>query len=141
MPTPARPDVSGYLLRINGEYMEARTSCMEVAGGRVCAFPMTGEDGSYARRTEVTLGAFPEEDGNEILWSGTDTEVGSIATLRMDRDREVTLVMRDFAVPSTATPVPLPTVSLTPGGAAPTATPAPTLTPLPTPTRPTICAC
>ena len=100
----------------------------------MCAFPMTGEDGSYARRTEVTLGAFPEEDGNEILWDGTDTEVGSIATLRMDQDREVTLVMRDYAVPPTATPVPLPTVSLTPGAEAPTATPTQGPTPTVAPT-------
>ena len=91
--------MSGYLLSINGKYLEAGRAYMLVTGGRVCAFPMTGEDGSYARRTEVTLGAFPEEDGNEIVWDRTDTEVGSIATLRMDRDREVTLVMRDYAVP------------------------------------------
>ena len=114
MPTPARPDVAGYLLSVNGEYMKARTACVEVTGGKVCAYPMTNADGSYARRTEVTLGAFPEEDGYEVTWEGTDSAVGTIATLRMIRDQEVTLVMAPYAVPPTPTPAPLPTVSLTP---------------------------
>jgi outer membrane biosynthesis protein TonB len=134
VPVPVRPEVSGYLLRINGEYMEARTACMEVTGGRVCAFPMTGEDGSYARRTEVTLGAFPAQDGNEIIWDGTDTAVGSIATLRMNRDRRVTLVMTPYTVPPTAAPAPLPTIPLTPGAVVPTSTPGQEPTPTVAPT-------
>ena len=51
--------------------------------------PMTNEDGSYPRGTEVTLGYYPDNPAGVASWNGVDRSVGSIATVFMDKDREV----------------------------------------------------
>ncbi|PKB66485.1 MAG: hypothetical protein BZY81_07020 [SAR202 cluster bacterium Io17-Chloro-G4] len=106
IPTPARPRVDGFLLRINGVTVPARTACMRTSGGEVCVFPMTDSDGSYARGMEVTIGAFPDRANYQVTWGGTDSFDGTIATLILTRDRDVTLVMALRAAVPTPTGAP-----------------------------------
>jgi hypothetical protein len=86
----SRPDVSGYLLKINGEYIKPEHVSVQIENGHIMVYPMTGEDGSYPTRTKVTLGYYPDNRLAEISWSGVDTVDKGVAVISMDRDREVT---------------------------------------------------
>jgi hypothetical protein len=136
IPTPTRPDVEGYLLKVNGEYFPSGSACMKVNGGEICVYPMVLDDGSFKKRSVLTLAAFPEKDDYQIIWGGTDSATKTLASLSLTGDAEVTLLMKPYDVPPTATPAPLVTISLTPEAIAeaPTAVPTPTVTPLPPPT-------
>ena len=89
IPTPVRPKVSGYLLKINGEYIRAGHVSLSVSNGYVMVHPMTDEDDSYPGMTEVTLGYYPNNATDVVSWRDVDTERGSIATVLMDKDREI----------------------------------------------------
>jgi CSLREA domain-containing protein len=136
VPTPTRPDVEGYLLKVNGEYFPGGSACMKVNGGEICVYPMVLDDGSFKKRSVLTLAAFPDKDDYQIIWGGTDTETKTLASLSLTGDSDITLLMAPYDVPPTATPAPLATISLTPEAIAeaPTAVPTPTVTPLPAPT-------
>ena len=84
-PTPTKPRVNGYLLRVNGEYVEAGQIVIPVANGEVRVYPMTNPDGGYSKGSTVTMGAYPETAGSEISWSGVDADSDARATLKMDR--------------------------------------------------------
>jgi Tol biopolymer transport system component len=109
---------------------------MDVDGGEICVYPMVLDDGSFKKRSVLTLAAFPDRDDYQIVWGGTDTETKTLASLSLTGDAEITLLMAPYDVPPTATPEPLATISLTPEAVAdaPTAVPTPTVTPLPAPT-------
>jgi hypothetical protein len=91
----------------------------------------------------VVLGAYPETSGYWIAWNGVDTGKDTIASVKMDRGRDVVVVLtHGLALPAstpvqTATPLPtaiffLPTPTPPPGPASvpvPTAVPVPTVTP------------
>jgi hypothetical protein len=128
--------VKGYLLNVNGEYFPGGSACMDVNGGEICVYPMVLDDGSFKKRSVLTLAAFPDKDDYQIVWGGTDTETNTLASLRLTGDAEITLLMAPYDVLPTATPAPLATISLTPEAVAdaPTAVPTPTVTPLPAPT-------
>jgi hypothetical protein len=128
--------VKGYLLNVNREYFPGGSACMDVDGGEICVYPMVLDDGSFKKRSVLTLAAFPDKDDYQIIWGGTDTENDTLASLRMTGDSDITLLMAPYDVPPTATPAPLATISLTPEAVseAPTAVPTPTVTPLPAPT-------
>ena len=142
VPTPTRPRVNGYLLSVNGEYVAAGQMVIPVANGEVRVYPMTNPDGGYTRGKTVTLGAYPEAAGSEIAWSGVDTDRDSIATLKMDRDRDVVVVLNSGLALPTVTPIPtaapvptpLPVPTAVP---VPVATPGPTATPVPPTPTPT----
>ena len=51
--------------------------------------PMTGEDGSYPKRTGPTLGHYPDNAKAGVSWSGVGSSEGTIAKVSMDRDREI----------------------------------------------------
>ena len=89
VPTPARPDVSGYLLRINGAYVRPGEVSVRIENGYIVVNPMTGEDGSYPKRAGVTLGYYPDDAAAGVSWSGVDSSEGTIAEVSMDGDREV----------------------------------------------------
>ena len=133
VPTPTRPDVNGYLLNVNGEYFPGGSACMDVTGGEICVYPMVLDDGSFKKRSVLTLAAFPEKDDYQIVWGGTDSGNKTLASLSLTGDAAITLLMAPYDVPPTATPEPLATISLTPEAVAdaPTAVPTPTVTPLP----------
>ena len=59
-PTPTRPNVSGYLLIINEAYVLPNEVSIPISNGHIMVSPMTNEDGSYPRGTEVTLGYYPD---------------------------------------------------------------------------------
>jgi hypothetical protein len=131
-----------------------------VANGEVRVYPMTNPDGGYTRGKEVILGAYPEASGYGIAWNGVDTGKDTMASVKMDRDRNVVVILSPgLALPvttpiPTATPLPtailfLPTPTPTPGPSSvlvptavsvsvatlvPTSTPMPTATPGPTAT-------
>jgi hypothetical protein len=106
---------------------------MKVNGGEICIYPMVLDDGSFKKRSVLTLAAFPDRDDYQIVWGGTDTKNNTLASLRLMGDTAITLLMAPYGVPPTATPSPLATISLTPGvvSVAPTLAPTPTPTPLP----------
>jgi hypothetical protein len=124
--------VNGYLLRVNGEYVAAGQMVIPVANGEVRVYPMTNLDGGYTRGKEVVLGAYPEASGYGIAWNGVDTGKDTIASVKMDRDRDVVVVLTPgLALPASTpapTAIPLPTAILF----LPTPTPTPTPTPGPT---------
>jgi len=88
-PTPSRPAVSGYLLMVNGAYAVPNEVSIRIKNGYIMVSPMTNEDSSYSKGTEVTLGYYPDKPAGIVSWSGVDSSVGSIAKVSMDRDREV----------------------------------------------------
>ncbi len=90
MPTPTRPKVSGYLLKINGSYVRPNQVSIAIDNGYVMIHPMTSKDGSYSTRTEVTLGYYPSNAAGVVSWSGVDTDKGHIAEVFMNKDREIT---------------------------------------------------
>ena len=89
MPTPTRPKVSGYLLKINGTYVRPNRVSFAIDNGYIMVHPMTGEDGSYPTRTEVILGYYPNNAAGSVSWSGVDADKGPIAEVFMNKDREV----------------------------------------------------
>ena len=106
---------------------------MNVDGGEICVYPMVLDDGSFKKRSVLTLAAFPEKDDYQIIWNGTDSENDTLGSLTLIEDTSITLFMTPHGIPPTATPAPLPTISLTPGvvSVPPTLAPTPTPTPLP----------
>ena len=86
-----RPDVSGVLLTINGQRVIQNQVAVPIENGYVMVHPMTDADGSYPRRSQVTLGYYPNVAGTQGYWSGVDIVSGSIAEIMMDRDKEVTV--------------------------------------------------
>ena len=88
-PVVVRPNVAGYLLKINGSYVRPGHVSIAIDNGYIMVDPMTGKDGSYPKRTEVTLGYYPDNATDVVSWSGVDTGEGSIAQVFLDRDREV----------------------------------------------------
>ena len=89
VPTPARPEVSGYLLKLNGTYVQDGYVSFQIEGGYILVHPMTGEDGSYPLRTEVTLSYYPNNPTDGVSWAGVDSSDGAIAKVLMNKDREV----------------------------------------------------
>ena len=106
---------------------------MGVNGGEICIYPMVLDDGSFKKRSELTLAAFPDRDDYQIVWGGTDSDNDTLASLKLTGDTAITLLMKPYGVRPTATPAPLATISLTPGveSVPPTLAPTPTPTPLP----------
>jgi hypothetical protein len=76
-------------LKINGTYVQPGHVSILIENGHIMVHPMTGEDGSYPKGTEVTLGYYPNNAAAGVSWSGVDIWRGGISVVYMDRDREV----------------------------------------------------
>ena len=74
---------------VNGAYAVPNEVSIRIKNGYIMVSPMTNEDSSYSKGTEVTLGYYPDKPTGIVSWSGVDSSVGTIAKVSMDRDREV----------------------------------------------------
>ena len=81
--------ITGHLLTINGQVVGPGQAAVPVENGHVMVYPMADNSGRYNWGTLVTLGWFPATSGYGVTWEGTDTDSGSIATIRVRSDREV----------------------------------------------------
>ena len=74
------------------------------------------EPADYLENTTVTLTAFPDVSGGQVIWNGVDSQSGSVANVRMAGDRFVTVSVVQptptqqppTQVPPTATPTSMP---------------------------------
>ena len=85
----------------------------------------------YFENTVVTLTAFPDVSGGQVIWNGVDSQSGSVANVRMAGDRFVTVSVVQ-PTPTQQPPTPMPPTA-TPTSVPVTLMPTPTPTPTPTP--------
>ena len=114
-PTPA--PVPGRILHINGFAVPAGQIIVPVPYGEILLYQLPQPNGMYAPFASVTMQARPLLAESEITFGGVDSQSGSLASVSMNGDRYVVVLI--------SPPVALPT---------PTPTPAPTVTPVPAPT-------
>ena len=74
---------------INGVYVLPNEVSTPIRNGHIMVHPLTNEDGSYPKGTEVTLGYYPDNSSDLVSWSGVNTREGPIAKVFMDKDREI----------------------------------------------------
>ena len=114
---------------------------VRVSFGDVFIRPQALPDGTYQQGTVVTLVVTIPQT---VAWTGVDSGLGNEASVAMDSDRSVGVLVVGAAPTPAPVPVPVPTATFTPiptAGPIPTATPTPvpgatatpTLTPTPTP--------
>jgi len=113
IPTPT--PIPKLRLNINGQYVAPGQSAVSVPSGSLSL----SRPVDYPENPVVTLTAFPNVPGSQVIWSGVDIHSGSVANVRMAGDRFITVSI----VPPTPTLLPTPTKRL------PTPTPRPTPTP------------
>jgi len=112
IPTPTStappPTPSAYTLTINGATArKARTVCqglgmLKVNHGAVMFRPLPGLASKFPTNTLVMLEAYPNEAGSLVGWSGVDSYIGNTATVLIDGNKSVGVLM----VPSVPTKTP-----------------------------------
>ena len=83
---------------------------LPVPNGEERVYPIPNPDDGYTIGSRVTQGAYPEAGGYKIAWDGVDTGKDTIASVRMDRDRNVVVVL----TLGMALPVPTPVAAAVP---------------------------
>ena len=87
--------VSGFTLSINGIIVKPDQQHVDLPYAFVSISPGPGEDGRYAPGVVVTLVATPSATGTSVEWREVDAASGALATVAMDADRLVTVVLAD----------------------------------------------
>ena len=97
-----------YRISINGVFVQPRQATAPVANGAVTLLQLPDDEGKYAANRLVTLEANPAAIDSNITWSGVDSQAGNRATVSMDRDREIGVLISPPADAPASTTVPLP---------------------------------
>ena len=96
------PEASNYTLKVNGQTPNRGQLMLFVPNGTVQFAVQPGEEGKFPAGANVTLMATPNQPNFQISWAGVDSVDGKLATVNMDRNREVELSIVNPIFPLTA---------------------------------------
>ena len=111
-----------YSLKVNGKPFPMNQSCMpiqvnlwnseEAITNEICVFPLAKQSGKFAESTEVTLGLIENYVGYKYQWAGVKVSLGSIVSIVIDEDTEISVTM----LPSEGNIIDIPSIPATPSG-------------------------
>ena len=101
-----------YKLTINDRLVYGEEDFVSMSLALIRVQPAPDTDGAYLAGTVVTLRALPRKSGYELIWNGVDSQQNWTATVRLNGDKSVeVLIGAESPMPS---PTSLPAATNTP---------------------------